>query len=513
MLLSAVVGAGASASGSVGSSSAALKGTCVTLRNNAGGAQYTFKMGIGTPYQYINCIGDTGSYNLLVDSSYCNSTSCKGSHHRLVVENSTSFVDEKVENDLRYGQGAVGGRAARDRVKMGKLEAMLDMTLMTDTDHFKHYDKAYYDGVCGLGRRNDTASSVVHQTAPLTALGVNHFTMCLGPASINGKETGQGGRLDLNQAPPFGEFEDLPMVGAVTWAVQLGALSIAGHNGTIPMTGHCDSPGVEMYGGVPIKQVRVHCAAIIDSGTTLLALPKATHKALLDTIEMGCPLNDCLLNLQKIEKCEGEHFEALPAVNLLLGGKNLSLSPSVYMGEMSVNRPMVKKLGDSPFAVEYMQPGVACIPLFMGQDSNTNIGPLVILGMPFLRQYQTRFSRPIDGVENVSMAIARVPTGSTDCNQCSAGEADEAELPVAESALQPERLREEGGQPEAVPMDVEQLRLPWYAVPPDMVPEEHRQTVAASARGVMGLAAVDVDGTEVTTGWQRGDDGAWVLHL
>jgi len=512
MLLSAVVGAGASASGSVGSSTSTLKGTCVTLRNNAGGAQYTFKMGIGTPYQYINCIGDTGSYNLLVDSSFCNSSSCKGSHHRLVVENSTSFVDEKVENNLRYGQGAVGGRAAKDKVKMGDLEANLDLTLMTNTENFKNYDKAYYDGVCGFGRRNDTANARVHQTAPLTALGVNHFSMCLGPATIDGK-AGTGGRLDLNQLPSLGEFEELPMVGAVTWAVQLGALSIAGSNGTIPMAGHCDSPGVEMLNGVPIKQVRVHCAAIIDSGTTLLALPKKTHKALLDTIERGCPLNDCLVKLQNQEQCTGEHFDALPEINLQLGGKNVSLSPSVYMGTMAVKRPTTKQIEGSPFAIQYMAPGVACIPLFMGQDSNTNLGPLVILGMPFLRQYATRFSRPVDGVEKVSMSIARVPTGSTECNQCSAAEHEEAEQHVAESALQPEQLHEELAQPEAVPMDVEQLRLPWYAVPPDTVPEEHRQTVAASAHGVMGLAAVGMDGTEVTTGWQRGDDGAWVLHL
>ena len=67
------------------------------------------------------------------------------------------------------------------------------------------------------------------------------------------------------------------------------------------------------------------------------------------------------------------------------------------------------------FYMPFTTPGIRCVPLFTSSDSVTDIGPMVILGMPFLREYVTRFDRTSE-----SMAFARLRDNSI-CNACADG--------------------------------------------------------------------------------------------
>jgi len=110
-----------------------------------------------------------------------------------------------------------------------------------------------------------------------------------------------------------------------------------------------DTVGQHVW-GAPLDHMGVHvqpsssecsehskCAAIIDSGTTLLTFPKSVVHSLYTAIEMGCSEADCLLTLQDQKECSGPHYNALPNLELRVGGVDLVLTPRVYMGEMDVD--------------------------------------------------------------------------------------------------------------------------------------------------------------------------------
>ena len=63
------------------------RGTCVEADNFLN-AQYTVKVGVGTPPQELSVVADTGSFEGVFASAEC--TGC-GQHHRFDRSQSTSF--------------------------------------------------------------------------------------------------------------------------------------------------------------------------------------------------------------------------------------------------------------------------------------------------------------------------------------------------------------------------------------------------------------------------------------
>ena len=51
--------------------------------------------------------------------------------------------------------------------------------------------------------------------------------------------------------------------------------------------------------------------------------------------------------------------------------------------------------------------------MISGDDETTDLGPLAILGMPFLRQYSTLFDRDSD-----KMSVAKITWGNEMCETC-----------------------------------------------------------------------------------------------
>ena len=147
-----------------------------------------------------------------------------------------------------------------------------------------------------------------------------------------------------------------------------------------------------------------------------------------------------------------------PMISLTLGGAAFTLSKEVYMGPMAVTLKGVGRLG--PFLIPFTVPGVRCVPLLSshGAVERTNIGPLIILGMPFLRQYKARFDRTTK-----SMAFARLGEGGATCDACAGAARRVDATSTAATALQPEaELTDE----EIGVLRLEDVRLPWYALHP-----------------------------------------------
>ena len=70
---------------------AASGDSCQQLVGHGGGSFYTTELGVGTPRQALNVIPDTGSYDLLLDSTFCSRNGCQ-LHRQFNPQASSSFI-------------------------------------------------------------------------------------------------------------------------------------------------------------------------------------------------------------------------------------------------------------------------------------------------------------------------------------------------------------------------------------------------------------------------------------
>ena len=399
-----------------------VQGACVPL--TAAGGVLLADIQVGEPWQTMKVVPDTGSYTLVLASSLCTDDSACKSHTLFDVSKSQTFNFELVHGskriyELAYGQGDVRGTMGRDRVGLplrswtGKPEQGMAMergnvSMLEIVDEtLKGWSDANYDGIMGMGKNEYTDT---HTKSFLSDLGVDNFDLCLG--EMNEGVAGQGGRIEFGRRILQGDYTELAAVGKNAWGVGVNGISVGG-----------GSMGANVCAGSQ------PCAAIIDSGTTLLALPSQLHELIIETIESKCSANNCLLDLQKQETCSGKKFEQLPTLTFNLGGHPVNVPPSTYMGELEVELP-TEEAAAAPFSLKAYAVGTRCVPLFMSMDTPTDHGPLLIMGMPFLREYATTFDRVRGGV-----SIAAIPKGSQVCHGCNgdAGTtlvAPEEELPA-----------------------------------------------------------------------------------
>jgi len=389
-------------------------GSCVPLTNH-NGTIYTTVVGVGTPAQLLDVVPDTGSYDFVAVSTMCNDNSCRQHYDRFKANESSTYYKSS-ENDMRmrnvqmdYGQGGIVVEVDYDNVAFygtkttaAPLSAARNVSVeLMKEESFAGFRLAPYDGIMGLGKRSETE---LHTTAFLEDMGVSGFTICLGDAATTGD--GIGGRLEIMQTLDVGSpYVDLQTIGQHVWGVPLEGVGV----GSEPASAECTAA--------------TPCAAIIDSGTTMLTFAPNTTLYLLESIEAGCTEPDCLLTLQDSETCDGKEYDALPSITLALGGATLTLPPSVYMGEMDVDIPVVhrhKIAGIQIPTTRYVE-GVRCVPLLSNIEEPTDHGALAILGMPFLRHYATYFDRTSGGI-----AVAEVAASSELCNQCNAGRPSDA---------------------------------------------------------------------------------------
>jgi len=126
------------------------------------------------------------------------------------------------------------------------------------------------------------------------------------------------------------------------------------------------------------------CGVIIDSGTSFIALSPRAVKAmdgLPDRISQDC-----------------SNIEDLPDLTFELGGKKFTLPPAAYVIEVEFgNARQVSLLLQSTQRklASLQSQGLrrACVAAFQETDHMTQFGPMMILGMPFLRHFYTIFDR------------------------------------------------------------------------------------------------------------------------
>ncbi|XP_042991015.1 cyprosin-like isoform X2 [Carya illinoinensis] len=238
----------------------------VTLKNYFG-AQYFGQIGIGTPPQNFTVIFDTGSSNLWVPSSKCLFSVACYFHSRYRSSRSRTYKKNGKSCEIKYGSGSIAGFFSQDSVKVAGLivkdQVSYSFLFMSLSGSFLETAFSYgcYNVSLvivrpsfGLGFQEISVGNAVPAWYNMVQQGhvkeeVFSFWLNQDPDAKEGGELVFGG---VDPKHFKGDHTYVPVTKKGYWQFEIGDFLLGGHS-----TGVCE-------GG---------CAAIVDSGTSLLVGP------------------------------------------------------------------------------------------------------------------------------------------------------------------------------------------------------------------------------------------------
>ncbi|KAM7498321.1 hypothetical protein LguiA_022735 [Lonicera macranthoides] len=217
-------------------------------------AQYFGEIGIGTPPQKFTVIFDTGSSNLWVPSAKCYFSVACFFHSKYKSSHSSTYQKNGKSAAIHYGTGSVSGFFSQDHVTVGDLVVKDQDFIEATKEPGITFLAAKFDGILGLGFQEISVGNAVPVWYAMVDQGlveqpVFSFWLNRKTEEEEGGEIVFGG-VDSNHF--IGEHTYVPVTQKGYWQFDMGDVLIGGQT-----TGFC-SDG---------------CAAIADSGTSLLAGP------------------------------------------------------------------------------------------------------------------------------------------------------------------------------------------------------------------------------------------------
>jgi len=313
-------------------------------------AQYYGEIQLGTPGQSFEVIFDTGSSNLWVAGSDCDS-SC-GSHPEYDASASSTYQQNGTLFEIVYGSGACTGHLSTDTLTWAGMQ-LTDQTFAEVTDASGMgiaYKVGHFDGILGLAFDklavceypyvSDCVETPFHRMMDADMLDSNVFAFYLGDMKNFGRY-GYDGELTIGGTDSqyyTGDIQWHALKSADYWRINIDAISVDG-------TDYTNS------------RSRV---AIVDSGTSLLTGPTSAVK------EIAAALNATEVPLT------GEYFvdcdADVPSMVVTIDGTDYELEGSDLV----------------------LESGGSCLLLIMGLDL-TGTGVDWILGDVFMRKYYSVF--------------------------------------------------------------------------------------------------------------------------
>lgn len=310
---------------------------------------YTGTIYVGTPGQKAEVIFDTGSANLWVPN-----TQPKGAtKHIYDHSKSSTYKSNGRDFHIQYGSGPVAGYLSQDTISWGDLK-LNDYTFaeVDDTSGLGQlYAQTPMDGILGL------AFSAIAQDgldAPIKALGESGQLKQVVFAFFLGSN-GADGELVFGDVDPkhyIGEFTDVPLNAETYWQVGLNTV---------------------MLGNTQIASSE---NAIVDSGTSLIAVPQNEVETLIQELGASYQQGAVLVECDKVD--------AMPDLMFNLGD-----SASF---PLKISECVVQKQGNT--CLLGLQPSPA---------------PMWILGDVFMRVYYVKFDW-----SNNKIGIAKAATSSAE---------------------------------------------------------------------------------------------------
>ncbi|KAJ9186052.1 hypothetical protein P3X46_005606 [Hevea brasiliensis] len=219
-------------------------------------AQYLGEIGIGSPPQKFTVIFDTGSSNLWIPSSKCHLSLACYFHSRYKSSRSSTYARNGTTCEIQYGSGSIVGFFSQDNVEVGNLIVKDQVFIEATREGSLTFVLAKFDGILGLGFQEISVGNAVpvwYNMMQQQLVGDDVFSFWLNkdPDAVEGGEIVFGG---VDEKHYKGKHTYVPITQKGYWQFSMGDFLIGDHS-----TGVCQ-------GG---------CAAIVDSGTSLLAGPTA----------------------------------------------------------------------------------------------------------------------------------------------------------------------------------------------------------------------------------------------
>jgi len=327
--------------------------------NNYQDAQYFGQIMVGSPPQAMNVVYDTGSSNLWVSNI---KPSFFSKHSYYQHDKSSTYVANGTEFKIEYGSGPVAGFYSSDTVQIGDYKVP-EYTFAEVNDvsglgpHGLSYAMGKFDGICGMGWDDISVDGV---TTPLRSLvnsgelDANVFAFFLGSNGAAG-ELVIGG---VDSAHYEGDFNYLPVQDIVEgktgyWEVTMDDVQINGQSVVSTSKG------------------------IVDSGTSLIAVPSADMKTIANLLGASTLLPIPPFNSEYTIPCDAE----APSIDVMLGGQVYQLEKADYVIDSSGQ----------------------CLFGMTGLDIPAPAGPLMILGDVFMRAHYVKFD-----VDNKRVGFAKI---------------------------------------------------------------------------------------------------------
>ncbi|CAA3011737.1 cyprosin-like [Olea europaea subsp. europaea] len=229
------------------------KGDIVELKNYLD-AQYYGEISIGSPPQNFTVIFDTGSSNLWVPSSKCYLSIACYFHSKYKASKSSTYKKNGKPCSIHYGSGSISGHFSQDNVGVGDVVVTDQVFIEATREPSLTFIIAKFDGILGLGFQEISVGDQVPVWYNMVKQGLVDepvFSFWLNRDT----EAEEGGEIVFGGVDPKhykGKHSYVPVTKKGYWQFEMGDFLIGNLS-----TGFCE-------GG---------CAAIIDSGTSLLAGP------------------------------------------------------------------------------------------------------------------------------------------------------------------------------------------------------------------------------------------------
>ena len=213
---------------------------------------------IGTPPQEFKVVLDTGSSNLWVPSSECNSIACY-LHSKYDHSSSSTYKKNGSSFEIRYGSGELSGFVSQDTFQIGDLKVKNQDFAEATSEPGLAFAFGRFDGIMGLGYNTISVNGIVPPFYNMFDQGLLDepvFSFYLSDTNDESSESeAMFGGVDKDHYT--GKLTKIPLRRKAYWEVNLDAITFGDD------TAEMDDTGV-----------------ILDTGTSLIALPSTMAELL-----------------------------------------------------------------------------------------------------------------------------------------------------------------------------------------------------------------------------------------
>ncbi|CAM6087739.1 unnamed protein product [Calypogeia fissa] len=262
-------------------SGVAEEGDALVLSNYLD-AQYYGEVGLGTPPQYFRVVFDTGSSNLWIPSSKCYFSLACYFHRKYTSKKSSSYVEDGSAFSIEYGSGSMSGFLSQDTLLMGDLAIKGQVFAEATKEPGITFLAAKFDGILGLGFKEISVNRVTPPWYNMVDQGLVKEWVFSFWLNRDASDEDNGGELVFGGSDPKhfkGEHLYTPVTRKGYWQFNMGDVLVDGQS-----TGFCAEG----------------CAAIVDSGTSLLAGPSGIISEINEAIgATGVVSQECKMVVQE----------------------------------------------------------------------------------------------------------------------------------------------------------------------------------------------------------------------